>query len=445
MTFFRIAVLACVAMLTACASTGDNTVVISEQEQQLQQAVVQYPKDTQALRELVDYQLKRFDEAPDSDLLERVQGNLEKGIALAPTDRYFAYHYYLLNIKVAFVERQYDLEKWQAFYPQHPFLATLDLAPPVFIPYLLGQTDEANQLETLKQSVKDNPYFMNAYVDLAYHYYLDDKLQLAMFVTQSALKRNEKFAPALSDWLHYKVTYLHDKMCTADISEDLEAITSDARRLTYLDSENALYHDQLAEIFKLSGKYPLGTFSALKAEKLDPTEHAVVLGMYLWDGKIDKVLNDPQTDLSNIDVDSLLTLIYTHIAAGNWAQAATLADQFITMGDASIYGVLYGAFAYGMQGNETAKNALLKKAGDIFQPEDWHAHMLDFARGTIDEAQLFALSEDKCNQSEALFIAALQRLENNDDATADDYFKQVVDLDIKAFYEYAVARYRVKK
>ena len=135
--FYRIVLLAGAILLSGCESTSTQNVNASSELVGLEQQVKNYPNDSQALRNLVEYQLKAFEREPDYDLLNKLQSNLQQGIKQAPNDRYFAFHYYRLNLQLAFVEQEYDEQKWQGFYNQHPFLSTLDIAPPVYVSYLL--------------------------------------------------------------------------------------------------------------------------------------------------------------------------------------------------------------------------------------------------------------------------------------------------------------------
>ncbi len=70
--------------------------------------------------------------------------------------------------------------------------------------------------------------------------------------------------------------------------------------------------------------------------------------------------------------------------------------------------------------------------------------MLSFAKGSIDEAQLMALASDRCEQSEALFIAALNHIENDNAELAETYWQRIYELDIRTFFEFAVAKNKIK-
>lgn len=445
MKSIQFVLVASVMLLSACSSTTPEVSYVSAEEQSLLQKVQQYPKDTEALQKLVAYQLATFDEEPDLTLLSKLQSNLRKGLQLAPTDRYFAFQYYRLNLKKGFVDKHYDLDKWQAFYKQHPFLATLDVAPPVYVQFLISPPQsDSEKTKMLQQSLQDNPFFINAYIALAYLYYQQDKLELANFVAATGLKRNNEEPELLSDWVHYRTSYLEAQQCKGDIGNAFSEVASEAGRLTKLVPDNALYQSQLAEALRFQGKYTLATFAASKAAKLDTTNSDFLFEMYFWDQKLNKILNDTGLDPDNAKAVILQTKIFANIAVGNWEQVTQLANVYRENDDSNFYGVVYGAMSYSMLGDEATRQRLLSTIEGEYKLDEWHIHMLDFAKGKISEAQLLDYSTDRCEQSEALFIAALQHWGHQGPKAAAQYWPRIQALNIAQFYEFAVANYLIK-
>ncbi|GGF76762.1 hypothetical protein [Alteromonas lipolytica] len=441
---FSLGLLCCLVLLNGCVSTTSKSARLEPQEAALVSKVEQYPNDSLALRELVEYQLQLFDESPDFELFSRLEKNLLKGLEIAPSERFFAYHYYVINLKLAFVEGRYEQKKWQAFYQQHPFLATLDLAPPVYVDYLLKEPTGSEKVAILQQSLRTNPFFMNAYLELARHYYTEDKTALATYLMMAARRHNEESVEVLSDLVHYRTTQLSEAMCHADIRESVPAVLEDARTLTRMVPDEAFFQSQLAEVFRLNRQYPLAIFAAAKAAELDKSYTDYLLELYLWDTRLDKVMAFTGDAAQQRDVMYVLPKVYASIAALNWQEAAKQASLYSQLEDAEPYGVLYGAYSYGIMGNTAEREKLLKLLDSTISMSDWHRNMLAFARGSIDEAQLMAVADDRCKQSEALFVAALQHFENHQTEKANTYWQQIIDLGVMNYFEFGTARNRVK-
>ncbi|MFY0669143.1 MAG: hypothetical protein JXQ95_14025 [Alteromonas stellipolaris] len=443
MMFYRIVLLAGAILLSGCESTSTQNVNASPELVGLEQQVKSYPNDSQALRNLVEYQLKAFEREPDYDLLNKLQRNLQQGIKQAPNDRYFAFHYYRLNLQLAFVEQEYDEQKWQGFYNQHPFLSTLDIAPPVYVSYLLEQPQDEKMLAALKQTVRDNPFFMNGALELAYYYYNQDQVELALYIVDAARKRDDNYPDLKSDWVLYQTEYALKNMCDTGTYKPLDDIITESRLLTQSFPNDPFQFNLLADLFRLSNKTTLAVYTAQKAAKLDPSYQSYLNEMYLWDTKIDKVIDYEITDADS-KAEVLLTQIYANIVAGNWDKVGSLASRYSQVDEARIYGVLYGAYGYKMQGNSQGHRELLNFASEHLELDDWQKGMLSFAKGSIDEAQLMALASDRCEQSEALFIAALNHIENDNAELAETYWQRIYELDIRTFFEFAVAKNKIK-
>lgn len=433
-----------IGLLTGCASTESNTSSLAAEEVTLTDKVRQYPNDSLALRDLVQYQLELFDTAPDYALLNRLEANLRKGLDIAPSERYFAYHYYRINLQRGLVEERYDNAKWQAFYVDHPFLARLDLAPPSYVNYLLNDLQGAEKVAVLQQSLQDNSFFMNAYLELARHYSEQDKLQLAIYLMRAARKHNDESADVLSDLIYYRGRQLSEQACHTDISGAAPQLLALARTLTQMVPNNPFFQSQLADAFRLNGKYPLATFAAAKAVELDHTYQDFLLELYLWDTRLDKIANFVVDEAQQSNELILLTKIYASISAGDWAQAAGLANIYSGLEGASSYGVIYGAYSYSINGNAEGRERLLRRVEANFELDNWQHSMLEFARGEISEEQLMDNADNRCKRSEALFVAALQHIENKQSKQADSYWQRILDLGVSNYFEYGAARNRVK-
>ena len=96
-----------------------------------------------------------------------------------------------------------------------------------------------------------------------------------------------------------------------------------------------------------------------------------------------------------------------------------------------------------MQGNGQESRELLNFASEQLELDDWQKGMLNFAKGSIDETQLMALASDRCEQSEALFIAALNHIENDNAELAETYWQRIYEpfvLTPLTFFRLGVAR-----
>ncbi len=435
-------------LLAGCESTSPPPVVqpLSAQEQLLQSKVDQFPRDTLALQNLIDYQLNAFESAPSFQLLNRLYRNLETGMNLVPSERYFPFHYYRLGLNEGFMSHSYDMQRWQAFYDQYAFFTSVDLAPPVYMDYLLNEQSESKQERIFQQSIRDNPAFMNAYIELAYLYFQQDKLELAIYVLESARKQNNENTEITSDWVLYRTSYLQENMCERPIdSSRFAPIVDESRRLTRMEPNSAFYQAQLADAFREAGKYQLASFAAAKAASLDNSFESYKMELQLWNLQIDKILSDSAFDQKNRDAEATYVRIYANLAAGNFTDAALLADAYNRLDDASFYGVVYGAYGYAHGQKPAAQNALFTALHQDYQLDDWHKVMLRFAEGEIDEPTMLSQASNRCERSEALFIAALDHMTSGSTEPLTPYWQEIVDLDIKSFYEFAVARYMLKQ
>ena len=139
----------------------------------------------------------------------------------------------------------------------------------------------------------------------------------------------------------------------------------------------------------------------------------------------------------------MLTKLYSSISAENWQQAARLANTFSTLEDASAYGVIYGAYSAAITGDPENRDKLLSVLGTTIELDEWQQQMLAFAQGNINEAQLMTAADDRCKQTEALFVAALHHIENGQQKQADSYWQRIIDLGVINYFEYGTARNRV--
>lgn len=444
MTNFRLLVIFFSILLVACSSTT-NAPVISPEEAQLKRQVDLFPKDTTALRKLVAFQLEAFENSPNLDLLNRVQSNLKTGLKLAPTDRFYAFNYYRLNLQLAFIDGYYDQQKWQQYYSQHPFLATLDLAPPAYISFLIDEQSTEQQTALLKQSIQSNPYFMNAYTDLAFIYYDNDKVELAVYLLEAALKLDNDNDEILSDWSHYNTDYILEKSCTADVSTKLDKVIKETKRLTQIKPQNDFYFLQLADLLRAQGKYTLASFAAKKSAKLDADNTGFELEIYLWESKLDKLFNHDYAKISDTtDTETLATLIYANIAAGHWEALPELTKVYSERKDARFYGILYGSIGYEMANNAPQRQALLKRAKETLELDEWQHHLWSYATQSLNEEQLLNTASNRCEESEARFAMALQYAASGKNALVAEQWEHIFELDIKSFYEYAVALNKLK-
>ena len=87
--FYRIVLLAGAILLSGCESTSTQNVNASSELVGLEQQVKNYPNDSQALRNLVEYQLKAFEREPDYDLLNKLQSNLQTRSTINNCNRFF--------------------------------------------------------------------------------------------------------------------------------------------------------------------------------------------------------------------------------------------------------------------------------------------------------------------------------------------------------------------
>ena len=431
-------------LLSGCSAT--STVIKSEKERELHQAVQQYPNDTQALLDLTQYQLEQYDKSPEPKALLPLLANLNKLVDKLPNNRMVVYRYYRLNLLQGIAQQSYDVDRWNAFYQQHPFLSTIDLAPPDYIPVLLEQVSGAAKIAALQRSLRANPNFVAPYRVLAEMYYVADKAELAIYLLNAAANLEKDQGQSLAMLNYVRMEQIEAKMCEWDMSASTQLAFTEAKQLTKLNPKYADFQFRLANIMRHLGKFPLSVFSAKKAAALDPQHQSFLLESYFWNNNLDKVYAEiERSGRERIDSWSLHVIIYSYLVEGKWQAAANLTEHYITRPEYSFYGVLYGSYGYLMLDQAERARTLLNSGLNNLTLSSWQHSMLAFAQGQLEETALLQRAGNRCEESEGRFLLALDKQLRGDEAGRQAEFNKILALDVKAFFEYAAARNMLKR
>ena len=404
-----------------------------------------YPKDTEALEALVNEQLQQFDRSSDPALFRQLLVNIEQLAEQKPQDREVIYRYYRIGLLAGFVDGQYDVEKWQQYYQKHKFLKFINIAPPVYMQYLLDEEtlDKEPQrlLPILHQTVKASPAFVKGHVKLANHYLDNNQIDLAVFLLANLAKLYPE-DPAVLEGLNWaRLDLLQNRMCSANVDKSLQQTFEQSKTLTKLVPENPDYHILLGSVLREKGSFMLSSFSVKRAAKLDPINNTVYLESEFWNTKLSgieqQLANRPYVEL---DEHQNALVIYAQLVTGKWSELFDAAQAYAGQTDISLYGMLYGAYSTKFLGQATNFEPLLTRALQQQEPTLWLSHMYDYALGRIDETSLLAKSQNRCNESEARFLIGLEHGAKGDIQRLYQEMQNVIDLDVKSYYEFASAK-----
>ena len=442
----KLLILLALTLVVLSGCSAKKITKVSDKEQALIQTVNAYPKDNQALLELTRYQLEQYDLNKDAKYLDNLLVNLKKVVETNPNERRMIYRYYRLNLLKSVANKSFDLHKWNGFYLRHPFLATLDLAPPPYLIHLIEDLPAVDKIEALQSSIRANPNFISAYLDLAEIYYEMKKPELAIYLLSAASKRDKENYKALT-WLNFvRLDYVEAKMCERDMSASLALGFEEAKRLTKLNPKDADYQFQLANVMRHLGKFPLSVYSAKKAAALDAENYSFFLESYFWNNNLDKIYDEVEKKgRRNFDSHSLHVLIYAHLVEQNWFEASVLLNEYIDKPDFGFYGVLYGHYSYKILGDSQSANSLIQGALLRANPTQWQQKMLHFIQDKTNESQFLAQALNRCQESEAQFLLGLDSLYKDDKDKFKRHLERVIELDVKAYFEYAAARNMLKR
>ncbi|AZQ82650.1 hypothetical protein EKO29_00360 [Colwellia sp. Arc7-635] len=434
--------------LSACVSTQKNqTIKMSAgalKEQQLFVNGTNYQKDTVALTELAVIRLQRYEANKNLFYLNQVISIYEELFKRQPYNNEVLLQFYRLNLFKGIATNNYDVEHWQAFYQQQPFLQKIDIAPPTYMTLPLAARDSLSTVERiniLQKTVKDNPYFVNGYMDLSAAYAKQNKAQLSLFLLETAAIYNPKNSDILGLLNEFRVDKIFDEICQNDVSDNLIQAFEDYKFLVKTSPNDAYYHMQFSTVLRLMGRMRMSSFSAKKAASIDAKYQGALAEAEFWLGNNNAVsAYFAAKDITSFETEDLYLNILFNVVNFNWQQAANITEEYITRNDRSFYGVLYGAHAFKMLGQEDSAKQITTKGLINLHVKPWQQQMLNFANQQITSKELMAASKDSCNKSEAYFIRGLTDIKSGKMADAQQNMEAVEGLNIYPFYEYAGAK-----
>ena len=442
-----------IALLSACANTekapATSALKVNSPEMQLAEKAQLYPKDTVALTQLATMQLKQYQANQNLYSLNRVIASYEELLKRQPNNHEVVLQFYRLNLFKGIATEQYDIAHWQQFYKQHAFLQNIDLAPPEYMSILLAPRDSLSnrgRINILQDTLKANPNFVNGYLALTAMYNERNKPEMSLFLLETANKYSPQNTDVIAPLNELRVDRIFDQLCEADVSQPLNQAFEDYKLLVKNAPDNPYYHMQLSTVLRLMGRSRMSSFSAKKAASLAADFQGSLAEAQFWSGN-SNALNAyfSSKDAASLNIDDLYLVMLFNLTNFNWQSAAKLVDEYITRHDLSFYGVVYGAYAYKMLGEEAKAEQVLTQGLAKVKIEPWQQHMLDFANQNISADELMTASENKCNQSEAYFIQGLAELQAGKEAEFEKSMAAIIDLNVYAFYEYAGAKNIVKR
>jgi hypothetical protein len=442
-----------ILLLSACVSTKQDPLSsqpnVNSAQMQLAKTAKLYPKDTVALTQLVALEMQQYEANKNLFFLNQVIASYAELLKRQPYNREALLQFYRLNLFKGLITNNYDIAHWQQFYQQQPFLKNINLSPPEYMALLLAPRDSLSnkeRLNILQKTLQANPNFINGYLSLTAMYAEQEKTQLSLFLLETANKyspNNVEILPVLNE---LRVDKAFDQLCETDTGAQLNQAFEDYKLLVKQSPENAYYHMQLSTVLRLMGRSRMSAFSAKKAATISTEFEGALAEAQFWTGN-SKALTEyfSAKNKANLDVDDLYIDIFFNLVNFNWQQAAIAVEEYIKRDDISFYGVLYGAHAYKMLGEEHKAEQVLSKGLSKITIKPWQQHMLNFANQQISSKQLMLASNNKCNQTEAYFIQGLSELQAGKTNSVQQQMEAIVDLNVYPFYEYAGAKNIIKQ
>jgi hypothetical protein len=442
-----------ILMLSACASTnkGAKTALSSHdlRDNTLADVVANYPKDTVVLNQLAIKRLQQYETNKNLYTLNQAIATYHELFKRQPYNHDVLLNFYRLNLIKSFATNSYDVEHWQAFYQQQPFLKTVDIAPPVYMQLPLaakGSLSLEERKSILQKTVMDNPNFVNGYMALAALYAEQNDIQLSVFLLETAAKNSPNNSDILGILNDYRVDKIFDQLCKSDTTERLNQTFEDYKFLVNKFPEDAYYHMQLSTVLRLMGRIRMSNFSAKKAASLNADFKTGLVESEFWLGN-NKVVTEYFSDKEalSLNTDDLYLAILFNVVNFNWQPAADLMQEYVTRSDRSFYGVLYGAHAFKMLNKIDIAQQITQTGLASLNIKPWQQQMLNFANEEITSDELISASENSCNLSEAYFIQGLSDVKAEKMTDFQQKMEAVVSLNIYPFYEYAGAKQIVKR
>lgn len=442
-----------ILLLSACANTKKDTAttlpVAVSNEVQLANSASKYPKDTVALTKLAKIRLQRYNADKTIYSLKQALETYEEIFKRQPYNHDALLQFYRLNLFKGLATKNYDIEQWQAFYQKHPFLSSVDIAPPIYMEFLLANKNQLSRedyINTLQKSLKENPNFVNAYLVLSAIYAEQEKTRLALFLLETANNYSPSNIDILAPLNDLRVDQIFERSCKSDVSDALKQTFEDYKFLVKNAPENAYNHRQLSTVLRLMGRMRMSVFSAKKAASISTDFQGALAEAQFWVGNQKAITAFFETkNIQSLDTLDLYLGMLSNLTNLNWQQSTEMAEEYITRNDISFYGILYGAHAYKMLGEEALAQNMLNQGLAKITIKPWQQQMLNFANNRISAEQLMAESENTCQQTEAFFIQALTYLKLGEATKFEEHMKAIVDQKVYAFYEYAIAKNMIRR
>jgi len=432
--------------LLGCGTTPTQTATPSKSTNELRYEA--YPKDTATLEALVNEQIALFDQLGENatqGLFEQIFVNLKTLVEQKPQDRELVYRFYRIGLLRGFVNQQYDLNYWQDFYQQHAFLALINIAPPIYMTYLMSEQqmeqDASQAKPILLQTVKDSHAFINGHLKLADMYYEESQLELSVYLLNRLAKAYPDNVEVLTNLNWNRLELVQNNVCQRNIDNALDATFEQAKNLTKLEPDNPSNHVLLGSVLREKGRFMLSSFSIKKAAQLAPENSTDYLEAEFWNRKLTGIEAQLTSKTpEQLDEHQMALVMLTHLAQGQWSELLDATQAYNSKDDLSLYSALYGAYSAKFLNQDEQFQALIRQSLLRQAPTAWQQSMFDFALGKIGEQQLLSIAQNRCDESEARFVIALEHGAKGNTERLYQEMNKIIGLSVNGYYEFALAR-----
>lgn len=446
-----------IVFLNACQSTVENPSSSlpssrlpsnSVEREQLEKKIAQYPKDTVSLNLLTAMQSKEYQKTGNLTLLNKAIASFNELIKRQPFNDNAVFQLYRLNILKGFLTGTYDISHWQNFYQQYPYLQSIDIAPPEYMKVLLSSKDSLSDdelIDILQNTLLVNPNFINAYIKLADIYVEKNKPRLALFTLESAVKHSPNNMDVLGLLNVLRMDRISDKHCQLDTSTSLNKAFTDYKKLVKAFPDDAYNHMQLSNVLLFMGRSQMSLFSIRKAAALSKEYQIDLLHAQFSSNTKALAKYFQNKTLHTLNAEELYLYMLLNLVNFNWSETANLVEEYIKHEDITFYGILYGAYAYKILGQEHMAENIINQGLSKIKIKPWQQEMLNFAQNKTSSEKLVAISANNCELTEAYFIQSLKQIHLGEMTEAQKNMEKILELNIYPFTEYSIAKNIIKR
>lgn len=438
----------CALLISACNTTPVPSLAQPDDNNRIE------PLSYLTLKRQFHQQLKDFENANDPVTLKRALASGERFIALQPhQDEEVAKVYRLKMLDYLTAPGVSKMQSLEDFYLDHRSLRYFDLASPSFLKVMasmegiVATSASIEQLRTwLKQAVQENPGFARVKEMLSALYIEADQAELAAFLTAQLAKSQPQNESYLKTHANAQWNLSFQKMCTPVSVETTEVAIEAQRKLLSLSPHDQEIQADLASLYQLAGRNRLMEFTLKQIAAQDATYNAQYAEALIWRGKPDQAATYfYDADYQQQNSDWYYAAVYQALMTQQWQQASLLAQQIENDPQPSVYAIVYVAqMLEREQGKQVAQHFLAANQ-DKYEGNDWKDSLFDYAHQKLTQEQLLAAADDKCKQTEAYFMLALQSLVRGDETGWLQHTLQSASYKVFGFYEYATADYWISQ